>query len=384
MQKSRFINRYSCHEAFIRSIKNEVTRYKYVSALATFLEFTGFKKYEQLLKISDKEKFEAIKEFLLYLDTEKKLSPSTINNHYYPIKLFYETNNVLLNWKQLSRNKPKLRHTTDDRLYTDEEIHKYIDHANIREKAVILILLSTGMRIGGLASIRLKDISYLEDYHLYKFRVYSDDITDRYITFCTPEAASAIHLYLDYRKNYGEKLTQDSPLIAKAVDPDAYIPREDNSLNADSIAHIVSRLQKKANIFKRQRLKPDHSNKGRIHKPAMTCHSFRKIFNTRCIEQNVNLVVKETLLGHKAKLGLDIHYFRPTEQQLLNEYLKVIDALTVNEENRLKRENRYLKQEREAASIRFANIEIQLEELRKNLDINQSSIAPTRATSKRT
>lgn len=55
MQKSRFINRYSCHEAFCRSIKNEVTRTKYVSALATFLQFTGFKKYEQLLQMKDKE-----------------------------------------------------------------------------------------------------------------------------------------------------------------------------------------------------------------------------------------------------------------------------------------------------------------------------------------
>jgi integrase len=345
--KSRFVNRYSCYETFCKSVRNDVTRKKYIEGLNTFLAFCDFTRYEQLLEISDTEKFEAIREFLLYLDTERRLASSTINNHYYPIKLFYEINNVLLNWKQLSRSKPRLRHRADDRLYTDEEIKKYIDHASVREKAVILTLLSTGMRIGGLASIRLKDITYLEDYHLYKFRVYSDDLTDRYTTFCTPEAANAINLYLDYRRTY-EAVIPESPLIAESVNPQhLFSPGKDNSLTSDAIAHMVRRLQWKANIFKRQRLLPDHSNKGRIHKPAMTCHSFRKIFNTRCIEQNVNLVVKETLLGHKAKLGLDIHYFRPTEQQLLNEYLKVIDALTVNEENRLKLENRHLKQEKD-------------------------------------
>ena len=334
--RTRFINRYSCHESFVKSVKNETTRKKYVDALALFIQFCNFKKYEQLLQISDKEKFEAIREYLLYLDTEKKYSPSTINNHYYPIKLFYECNNVLLNWKQLSRSKPKLRRIVDDRLYTDAEIRKYIDHANVREKAVILTLLSTGVRIGGLASIRLKDMKYLDDYHLYKFLVYSEDITERYVTFCTPEAAAAINLYLDFRRNY-EELGPDSPLIAESVNPQhIFTPGKDNSLTADSIAHIVRRLQWRANIFKKVKLDKDRSNKGRIHKPAMTCHSFRKVFNTRCIEYNVNGTVKETLLGHKTGMGLDVHYFRPTEKQLLTEYIKVIDALTVNEENRLR------------------------------------------------
>ena len=41
------------------------------------------------------------------------------------------------------------------------------------------------------------------------------------------------------------------------------------------------------------------------------------------------------LLGHST--GLDDKYYRPTSGELLQEYLKAIDALTIYEENRLRK-----------------------------------------------
>ena len=35
--------------------------------------------------------------------------------------------------------------------------------------------------------------------------------------------------------------------------------------------------------------------------------------------------------------GLEASYFRPNEKQLLTEYLKAVNELTINEENRLKK-----------------------------------------------
>jgi len=40
------------------------------------------------------------------------------------------------------------------------------------------------------------------------------------------------------------------------------------------------------------------------------------------------------LLGHK--IGLASAYYRPTEQEMLDEYMKAGNSLTINEENRLK------------------------------------------------
>ncbi|MDR4511091.1 MAG: hypothetical protein MRJ93_05230 [Nitrososphaeraceae archaeon] len=44
----------------------------------------------------------------------------------------------------------------------------------------------------------------------------------------------------------------------------------------------------------------------------------------------MNHYVKETLMGHKSSLGLDIHYYRTTDQKILTESPKVVYALTVN------------------------------------------------------
>ena len=70
----------------------------------------------------------------------------------------------------------------------------------------------------------------------------------------------------------------------------------------------------------------------------MRCHAFRKMFDTICIKNNVNHSVKEKLMGHKKKQELDYNYFRPSDTQLLEEYLKVVDDLTINEESRLSKQ----------------------------------------------
>jgi hypothetical protein len=63
-------------------------------------------------------------------------------------------------------------------------------------------------------------------------------------------------------------------------------------------------------------------------------HGFRKFVNTEMINSDVNLVVKEMLLGDS--VGLAGSYYRPATDKLLDEYLKVVNNLTINEENRLK------------------------------------------------
>lgn len=44
------------------------------------------------------------------------------------------------------------------------------------------------------------------------------------------------------------------------------------------------------------------------------------------------------LLGHK--IGLASCYYRPTEEDFIQEYLKAVNLLTINEENKLKQKGR--------------------------------------------
>lgn len=70
------------------------------------------------------------------------------------------------------------------------------------------------MRVGALAASRLKDMEYLEEFKLYKFKVYADaQLSERYITYCTPECAYIIKKYLESREKQGDTLKPASPLI---------------------------------------------------------------------------------------------------------------------------------------------------------------------------
>ena len=63
-------------------------------------------------------------------------------------------------------------------------------------------------------------------------------------------------------------------------------------------------------------------------------NAFRKYFDTCLANCEVNGIIKELLMGHS--VGLDDSYFRPNEKQILEQYCKAINELTINEENRLK------------------------------------------------
>jgi len=50
----------------------------------------------------------------------------------------------------------------------------------------------------------------------------------------------------------------------------------------------------------------------------------------------------EMLLNHD--IGVSASYYKPTEHHLLEDYLRVVDLLTINEENKLKKEVKDLTQ----------------------------------------
>lgn len=60
--------------------------------------------------------------------------------------------------------------------------------ADERMKCIILLLASTGMRIGGLAGLKIPSIRKIEEYQLYRVSVYEDS-AEEYTCFTIPECA---------------------------------------------------------------------------------------------------------------------------------------------------------------------------------------------------
>jgi predicted ATP-dependent Lon-type protease len=71
------------------------------------------------------------------------------------------------------------------------------------------------------------------------------------------------------------------------------------------------------------------------------------------------------LMGHNT--GLAINYYRPNENEILDDYLKAIPILTINDEYRLKQENTEVRQKQKIQEKWLSKLE---ERFNASLDIH--------------
>lgn len=70
--------------------------------------------------------------------------------------------------------------------------------------------------------------------------------------------------------------------------------------------------------------------------PFSAVHSLRKWFKTRCEIGGMKPINIEKLLSHS--IGISNSYYRPTETEILEDYLKVSNLLVIGREAKLERE----------------------------------------------
>ena len=81
----------------------------------------------------------------------------------------------------------------------------------------------------------------------------------------------------------------------------------------------------------------------RVRKSISLSNGFRKHVISTFIEAGLNHEIRELIVDHAT--GLDSSYFRPTENQVLEEYLKAEPLLTIDPSLRLQHENKSLREE---------------------------------------
>lgn len=331
---------------FINSLRSEFTKKNYSSALSRFLNYYNLTTDELAAKTS-KDIENLLIDYIVILKENKK-SSSALNILLSSVTHFCVMNDISLMTKKIAKFKGEHETTgNNDRGYESEDIQLLVNSAPLRLKVVFLILASTGIRIGALPILRLGNLKKLKikgsQMQLYQFTIYANSPNHSYITYCTPECAAAVDDYLAYRKRFGEKLTPDSYLIRKEFDINdlEQIRKRSEPVAYDTVKVIIRNQIIKSGIRAPHLVKADSHKR---HEIPMN-HGFRKFFETRLIESDVNPMAVLRLVGHKG--GLDNKsYFRPKEDYILSEYEKAIDALTINEENKLRRKVRKLEMER--------------------------------------
>ncbi|MGH9953921.1 MAG: hypothetical protein ACRD5J_20075, partial [Nitrososphaeraceae archaeon] len=277
-----------------------------------------------------------IMEFLSYQVQRShrgEISQATIPNYLKAIKLFCEMNDVPITWKKISRGIPKGRQAANDRAPTIEEIQKLVEYPDRRIKPIVFIMASSGIRIGAWDSLQWKHVAPLVDMdgHVTAARllVYAGD-TEEYYAFITPEAYKALNEWMDFRASYGEKITKESWVMRDIWQTTnvnngarlglATIPKK---LKSSGIKRLLERALWEQGI--RQPLR-----KGEKRHEWKAAHGFRKFYKTRS-EQVMKPINVEITMGHN--IGISGSYYRPKEAEVLSDYLKAVDILTVGNDN---------------------------------------------------
>jgi site-specific recombinase XerD len=289
-----------------------------------------------------------------------------------PIFTFYQLNDVVLNRKKVSRYLGEFKRVVKDRAYTVEEIHKALQIADLRMKVIILLMASTGCRIGSLTHLTLGNLTKLNDYGIYKIVVY-EGTNNEYYTFCSKECASAIDSYLNYRQRCGENISfnqntntwepSTAPLLRQQFDEDDTLkarrpkPMETIAIRRSLAAHLIR-------CGLREIEHPEAPNStNRCRKTVALSNGFRKFVITTFINSGLNHEIRELLVDHATHL--DMNYFRPSEDQVLEEYLKAEPFLTIDPAMRLREENRFLK----VRADRLESVISEIEEVKKAIGL---------------
>lgn len=232
-----------------------------------------------------------IKAYLLYLKQDLKLAPNTYNTHIYALRFFY---GITLRQPLFKLNLPttKVTYKLPDILSTQEvqRILKAVSH--IKDRTLLMVIYSAGLRVSEAVKLRVKDID--KDRMTLHIRCAKGG-KDRYVIL-SPVVYQALR---DYWK------------VCKFTD---HVFPSPHHANKPLSTHRASQ------IFKTAKAQAGVTKSGGIH-------GLRHAFATHLLESGADLFAIKTLLGH-ASIQSTVRYldFVPNRHQNL---LSPIDHLAL-------------------------------------------------------
>jgi integrase len=363
------------YENFVFALKSKDSKRQYPNRLDRFLTFMGLQgtieeKCVKLYELS-KNDINLLQSYLIrFINSQKErienkeIAEGTLRNYIKAIKLFLSMNDIIVNWKKLSKGIPAVWNSTPDRIPTMDEIKKLLEHPDRRIKPIVFTMMSAGFRVGSWDHLKWKhvipivknDIIIAAKIILKNTKINNKD----YFSFITPEAYHTLKDWMDFRKLHGESITGESWLMRdtwQKTDKNhghriglAKYPKKFGSIVIRNMIYEAWKVQ-----GVRQKLSDPQVKR---HEFTST-HSFRKIFETRCQKAKMNHNHIKILMDHS--FGESQNYHLPTEQELLDDYLNAVDLLTINDEFRLKKKIEVL----EVQKSRFETIIKDVEQLKK-------------------
>lgn len=320
---SREIRNSTSYKKFMDAINNPQTTEKYEEMFGWYLRYCGASTEKHLLKISDEKAEDNIISYIRYLKKDG-IRPTTIRTRLAPLILYYTMSRKPLTWKMVNRTIPKGNNKSQDRGYSRQEMQMLLSVAKVREQAMVTLLGSTGMRRGALPLLKKKHLLPLDQYRIYEVIVYGGE-PEEYHTYTTPEARAKLDAYFGFREQYGEKLTEESPVFRRDWNlRDSQAAKNPLPITVKTITGVFNDLANRSGIRQRLhvgRLKDSSAGEvgrkaGRVRYAQKIIHGVRKFYETSLLDAGFNETWLDMLEGHKLN-GLRENYYRPKDKTVL-------------------------------------------------------------------
>ncbi len=239
---------------------------------------------------------------------DKCLAPNSQSVAFACIKSFYKAFDIQLS-VNVGRSRKSLPLRENQNFLEKEDVTKLITNAkSLRDKAIILVMVTSGMARRELIDLRIKDIKFEADgIGIVDIRRQKSQ-TD-YTTFLSPEAVTAINNYLEER-NRSEKLK---------------VSGGNSSLFVDYTAGKKLKPLAFHSIFQTLAKQLGYTNGN--YQIKSRSHALRKFFASTLENAGMPKTKIDFMLGHTPS-GNDQAYFRTDVNKLKELYIKFLPYIT--------------------------------------------------------
>ncbi len=298
--------------------------------------------------------FKIFKEFVIFLDKEEK-SPRTIRYALSVGKGYLRHMGIKIDSDDLKHivKVPKIVKIRE--LPLDKEIiSRLLRNAKPKLHLAILVGVSTGMRIGEIAQLKISDIDFAQNPVKVYLRASTTKTRESRECFLTSEATNALKDYLKRYHGWFEGI-RDSVVLDKQIFATVY--RHRGPFIADS---IIKTLQ--TELREIVRAIPDLNVKDEHGRQAIHLHSLRKFFRTT-VGNVVGRDFAEAIIGHGFYMDT---YYQLSDVKKREMFLQAEPYLTMSDfvavENNIKQMNE-----------KYDKLEAKFENLMKYLEKNNVS-----------
>ena len=254
--------------------------------------------------LSEKREFE--EDINNFVTSCTKFAPKSARLKLTAAKMFLLENKIELSqlfWKRVSKHIKGSRALTIDRVPENIELRKLVSHMQIHGKTLVLMLSSSGMRIGEALGLKLENVTVEGDLLRIQIPGALTKTGNSRVTFASRETKEAFEEWLKVRDQYILSAVGKSHFYLKAKEDDRVFP-----FLVQTAYRVWANALEKTGMTAR-----DPTTKRRLAHP----HVLRKFFRTR-LGSVIQSDVVEALMGHEE--GLTEVYRKYSEKDMLRMY----------------------------------------------------------------